>query len=549
MKVEAPKQNILDRALSYFSPEAGFRRFRNRAMMAIAGGYLGARLGRAATKQWFVRDNDADTDILSDLPKLRARSRDLVRNTPLATGAVGTAVQSVVGTGLSLQSRPDAKVLGMTDDEADEWTAQVEAEFRIWSESKSCDLTQTQNFYQLQGLVFRSSLESGDVFSLLLMTGKRFTPYALQLQVVEADRVDNPRGVRDGKRTSKGGKISGGVRFDANGAPVDYHFLDEHPGSVEGRLRKKGKWIPAFGVKTKRRNVLHIFERSRPGQTRGVPYLAPVIEQLKQLDRYTEAEVMAAVVSSLLTVFVKSDSAEGLLSQPDTATSDESKKEIKLETGTIVDLGPGEDITTVSPNRPNTAFDPFVQAAVRQIGASLGIPFEVLVKHFTASFSASRAALLEAWRFFRGRREFLAAEFCQPVYEAWLEEAVARGRIAAPGFFSDPRLRMAYAQADWIGDAPGQIDPVKEANAAKTRLEIGISSRTRETLANSGAEWGDVHREQVREKEARKRDGLESAAPTAPPAALPAEPMPPADPAPDEPQDNGGSDEEKEEQN
>lgn len=104
----------------------------------------------------------------------------------------------------------------------------------------------------------------------------------------------------------------------------------------------------------------------------------------------------------------------------------------------MIGLAPGEKVSSVDPGRPNAAFDPFVMAILRQIGVALEIPFELLVKHFTASYSAARAALLEAWKFFYTQRKWLADNFCQPVYEAWLTEAVLSGRVSAPGFFDDP---------------------------------------------------------------------------------------------------------------
>lgn len=492
--------NWLDRMVGFFSPVQAARRMRARMVMAIAGSWTGASYTRRSLKDWFVTPASADEDTLFDLETLRARSRDMVRNAPLATGAVNTVVMNVVGTGLSLLPRPDWEALGMTEEQADEWTAQVEREFRVWAESAECDVTRTQNFYGLQSLVFRSALESGDAFVLLPMIESRTNPYALRVQVVEADRVETPTG----KKENAGNKIVAGVEMDANGAPLAYHILRNHPGSPEG-IKQDFIRVPAFGARTGRRNVLHIFERTRPGQTRGVPYLAPVIEPLKQLDKYTESELMAAVVASLLTVFVKSETGDGFAPPAGEQSSD---SEIKLGTGTIVDLAPGEDITTVAPNRPNTAFDPFVQSVLRQIGVALGLPFEVLIKHFTASYSAARAALMEAWKFFRLRREFLAQTFCAPVYEAWMEEAVALGRIAAPGFFDDPARRIAYLQADWIGDAPAQIDPTKEVDAAAKRLEIGVSTLAEETMQLTGGVWKDKHREQVKERRMRERDGL-----------------------------------------
>lgn len=478
--------------------------------MAVAGSFVGASSTRRSLKGWSVTANSADEDTVDDLETLRARSRDMARNTPLATGAIGTVVQNVVGTGLTLQAKPDWEAVGrnVSAEEADAWTAQVEREFRLWAEGTDCDLTRTQNFYGLQGLVFRSALESGDVFVTLPMVGPA-NPYELRVQVVEADRVESPTGLKE----IKGNKVISGVEKDANGAPVAYHILRNHPGSTEG-IKREFDRIPAFGKdfggRRGRRNVLHIFERTRPGQTRGVPYLAPVIEPLKQLDKYTESELMAAVVASLLTVFVKSESGDGFAPPAGEQASD---AEVKLGTGTIVDLAPGEDITTVAPNRPNTAFDPFTQAILRQIGVALGLPFEVLIKHFTASYSAARAALLEAWRFFRLRREFLAQMFCAPVYEAWLEEAIARGRVDAPGFFDDPAIRRAYLQAEWIGDSPGQIDPVKEVQAAEKRLQIGVSTLADETLLLTGKVWEDQHRQQVKERQMRERDGLLGSSP------------------------------------
>jgi lambda family phage portal protein len=228
---------------------------------------------------------------------------------------------------------------------------------------------------------------------------------------------------------------------------------------------------------------------------------------------------MAAVISGMFTVFVKSENGEGLGGfAPDGGTPSSNKAtDVRMGNGSIVDLAPGEDVSFANPGRPSTSFDPFVQAILRQVGVALGLPFEVLIKHFTASYSAARAALLQAWQFFNSRRDFLASTFCTPIYEAWLEEAIALGRIQAPGFFDDPAIRRAYLQADWIGDAPSSIDPEKEVNAAKTRIEIGVSDLAHETLALTGRVWDDVNRQQEKERKARIASGLEVAAiPTQP---------------------------------
>lgn len=118
-----------------------------------------------------------------------------------------------------------------------------------------------------------------------------------------------------------------------------------------------------------------------------------------------------------------------------------------------------------------------------------------------ASYSASRAALLEAWKAFKMRRTWFSSDFTQPIYELWLAEAVARGRINAPGFFNDPIIRKAWARAEWIGPAQGQIDPTKEVEAAIMRVKQGFSTRERETYELTGGNWDDNIDQITRENE------------------------------------------------
>lgn len=523
------EENLVDRAVRYFDPAKAQQRMAARLRMeALSGGssYTGASKSRRSMSEWQTTSNSADGDLLGDLPMLRERSRDLVRNAPLATGAINTVVTNVIGTGLSLQSRIDRYALGLTEEQASEWQKNTEREFRMWCESADCDITRTQNFYELQDLAFRSSLESGDVFALLPHLRRQGDAYGLKIQLVEGDRVCNP-----GFGMDKA-SMAGGVEMDDTGAPVAYHILRSHPGIFHA---KRSEWdrVPAFGAKTGRRNVLHLFRRVRPGQNRGVPYLAPVIESLKQLDRYTEAEIMAAVVSGMFTVFVTTE-GQGLdpanqLGMGTETGARPSDKDVKMAPGAMIDLGPNEKIETANPGRPNTAFDPFVQAILRQVGVALELPFEVLIKHFTASYSAARAALLEAWKFFRVRRAWLAARFCQPIYETFLAEGIASGRITAPGFFDDPRIRAAYCGAEWQGDGPGAIDPLKEGLAVEKRLEIGLTTLAKETAAFDGSDWEANHAQQVRERAMRREGGLEAAAVS---PAAPAAPEPAPDSAP-----------------
>jgi lambda family phage portal protein len=518
MKQIAVEKTILDRMIQYLDPARGAARLRARAMLAVAGGYIGASTTRRQTLSWRAQKGDADAVILYDLPTLRERSRDLLRNAPLAIGAVNTVVTNVVGTGLILKSQIDRNVLSFTEEQADAWESQTEREWKLWSESEECDLARTLDFTQMQGLVFRQVLENGDVFTLMPNLVRPGSPYGLKLQLVEGDRVCNPDGRPDTAT------LAGGVERDTNGAPVRYHVLNQHPGSV-CYSRVAAEWFPreAFG-KTGKRNVIHLFNPTRPGQSRGVPYLAPVIEPLKQLDRYTEAEIMAAVISGMFTVFVKSESGGVNLSPMDPTSEvggSDSDEDFKMASGAILNLAKGEEIQTANPGRPNQAFDPFVMAVLRQIGVALELPFEVLIKHFTASYSAAKGALLVAWQFFHARRGWLASNFCDPIYERWMDEAVALGRIKAPGYFADPIVRKAYLGAQWVGPAPGSLDPLKDANAAEKRINIGTSTVERETMELNGGDWESNIPQIKKERRMLKEAGLIQEQQTAVAAPLP----------------------------
>ncbi|MFN0221470.1 phage portal protein [Paenibacillus sp. KR2-11] len=464
--------------------------------------------GASRTKKsllgWMFGGGSPDEDILDNLDTLRQRSRDLyMGGAALATGALKTARTNVVGTGLRLKPTLDADFLRLTEEEGRELKRTIEREFALWADSTDCDATRMNNFYELQQLALLSQLMSGDCFGLLPMVPRLHSVYDLRVRIVEADRCCDPP-------DKKGRDIKGGVECGPDGDVIAYWIRNSHPlGESAGRPQ----WVrvEAEGKESGRCNVVHLLETERPEQRRGVPILAPVIESLKQLGRYTEAELTAAVVSGFFTVFIKSNTPENAMGEgiPGYQQVDlEDESSLELGSGSVLSLQPNESIETANPGRPNTAFDGFVTAVLRQVGAALEIPYELLVKHFTASYSASRAALLEAWKMFRMRRAWMVSGFCQPIYEEWFAEAVAKGRIDAPGFFDDPIIRKAYTKAEWHGPSAGQIDPLKEANAAKVRVDEGFSTRERETAELTGGDFEMNHRQRVREEKMRRDDGL-----------------------------------------
>lgn len=458
---------------------------------ALSGGYDGASKRRRSMRDWRAAGSDADSALLDDLGTLRDRSSDLIRNNPLAGGAISTKNTSVIGSGLWMKSAVNREYLGLSEEQAEAFESQVEFEFSVLS--KNIGIA-GQSFADLQSTAYRSHLEKGDVLAVLTNSDRKNHPYQLAVQLIESERLCNKDFARDSKNHRAG------IIRSNKGMPTKYQILTVHPGS--DRLRKR-EWIEldAFN-ENGHPNVLHLFKELRPGQTRGVPDLAPVIEPLKQLGKYTEAELMAAVISGMFTVFIKTEGDD----MPSSKSA--SDIDLKMGSGTIVGLDVNESIETATPGRPNAGFDAFFMAIVREIGVGLELPFEILIKHFSSSYSASRAAMLEAWRYFLKERKWFADKFCQPIYEAFVDEGVAMGRFYAPGYFSDPFIRAAYLGARWNGPPRGHIDELKEAKAAEIYNKLGAKPLEEITMEVTGGDWERNHRQLTKEKRLRDRDGL-----------------------------------------
>lgn len=335
------------------------------------------------------------------------------------------------------------------------------------------------------------------------------TPFQLQIKLVEGDRVTTPGTMGDSEfaqaYAKNGNRIYSGVEIDGNGTVQAYYFCNSYP--KDYNLPKEWVRIPGYNEDNGTPNVLHIFNAERAEQYRGVPYLAPVIETLKQMARYTEAELMAAVINGIFSIFVRTEGAEEI--DFEGAEEETAPGEYALGNGLINYLQKGESIEIADAKRPNVNFVSFVDGLSKHVGSALGIPKDLLLKEFTASYSASRGALLEAWKDFRMRRKWFADDFCQPVYELWLAEAVSKGYIEAPGFFLDPFIRKAYSGAVWNGPAPGQLDPVKEVEAARLRIENHLSTTEREATEINGSDFDYNIAQQKLEKEAIREAGLE----------------------------------------
>lgn len=486
-------------------------RVRAGASASIADGegapYVGA--SRRRSMRYLTSSGDADSVLLRSLPELRDKSDDAYRNSPAARAAIKRMVAGAVGPGLIMRSTPDRKFLGMDKKAGREWADAAERLFRLFASSKECSLCRQMTFGEIQNLAFSSQKRHGDCFLMMPWTHYDHHLFDLHLELIEAARVCNPDDQEDDD------EVAGGIKRDARGVPEGIYVRSVHPGNDRSREIATWNYYPFYGAKTGRRQVLRLMEFERIDQSRGEPVLAPVLETVKQVTRFSEAELSSAVVNAILTVFVKrpTDFVDQVgrriaLTSPEQRERWENT-DFDLGAGTWIEGAPGEELQTVAANRPSSQFDNFYAACMKQIGMAVGVPYEVLVQNFQSSYSASRAALLEFYKTAKIERNWLKVNLCQVVYEELITEAVIKGYISAPGFLADPLVRAAYCQTDWIGPSMGQIDPLKEAQAAALRKEYMLSTGGREAAEHSGMDFEQIVEAQEEERDAMREAGFD----------------------------------------
>lgn len=512
------KMNLIDRVVAIVFPERALRRAAARQSLEFVNsgyGNYGASTTKKSMRGWQFAGGDAKSDIEDNLKTLRERSRDAYMGVPIATGALKTMRTNVVAGGLTPSPQIDAEFLGMTPEQANTLQMQILREFSLWADSPMCDADRVDNFYKLQQLAFLAYMMNGDAFAVLPMRHNIGQPYDLRVQLIEADRVCSPDlddrlfpCVVDDRAVDS---IVQGIETDESGMVLAYWICNQHPLSSMAATPEPMKWqrVEAYGKTTGRRNILHIMNRERSGQRRGVPMLAPVLEALKQLGRYTDAEITAAVISAMFTVFISKKTPSlgrplGEVIPPNQQIDAQDRGTIELAAGAIIDLNENEEVQFADPKHPNTGFDAFSTAIIRQIASALEIPSEVLMKQFTASYSAARGALNEFWRTCDMMRSWFVDDFCQPIYEEWMTEAVATGRINAPGFLTDPAIKKAYTSCTWNGPARTNLNPVQEVDAAVKRVGAGFSTADQETATMNGGNYAMNIRQRIIEAKQKK---------------------------------------------
>lgn len=452
--------------------------------------YSGASVVPKELSTWLPLLGSPDADLLPELGALMARSRDLARNHGIAASSLQTLTDNVVGYGLRLSAMPDYRALGRDKQWAHDWARNVESYWRSWSTSVACDATQQMNFAGLTALMFRSLLLNGDAVALALWLPDRMGQFATTLQLIESDRLSNP------DHTPATETLRGGIRMDAYGAPLGYYIRKTHPGDWWlGYGFGSGEWeyISAF-TEWGRRRVIRLHDMDRTGQTRGKPLFAPVLEQFKMFDHYQRVELQSAIVNALVAATLETPMdaasiAELIGGDPGAYLANKNEYRVHLRGGAVIPLYPGDVMKPFTPARPASQYPSFVNTVLRHIATALNLPYELLVKDFSqTTYASARAAIEEFRRYVHPKRAALAAQWADAVYELWLEEAIDKELVEAPGFYEK---KAFYLKSKWLGPGRSTIDPVKEAQASQLRLQNGLSTLEIE-CAELGLDWQDI---------------------------------------------------------
>lgn len=465
---------------------------------------------------------DPNLGISYELPQGQDLSLYLSLEDAIGAGIVRTTVDGAVGAGLSLESAVDYETIGITKEEANRTSRRIEKLWKLWaSEPDACDALGKENFGELNRIAAFSACATGDILQNIKI-GKWGGVYVPQIALIDGRLVKNEDGAQDTKT------IAGGVEIDSEGRETAYHI------DVVGDdlLSKENKRVSrkTSGYKRLKYNLVTI-GKIQPGQRRGRPVVFPVIDTIIQAKRFNEVSLVKAIVQTNLSVFIQEKAGEDLppdydsdtksvlaaLGQTSPDKNGEERQEkgepITMAPGAIIKLPPGQEAILPESKAPVAEFWAFMEGQLKFVGMGTGIPYEVLLKAFNSNYSASQAAIQDAARGWDIWRRRWASQFCQPVYDQFVDLLVEQNIISCPGFYDSPFIRRAWLQANWFGPAVLNIDPVKNAKAKKLMIDEHLTTREAATRELSGQSYDDViSRREFEEKDIKSR-GLETGGP------------------------------------
>ena len=492
----------------------------------MGGGLQGAERTSRETLSWNPSMRSPDQVINLVKPMADARGKDMVRNDGYATGAVNVHKDSIVGAHYRLNAQPNWKVLGAPEGWAEEFQEVIEARFNLLAESDSCwlDASGMNTLTGMVRLVVGGFVYTGEGLGVAEWLRESIRPVRTAIQLVSPDRLCNPDGLPDDRHWRRG------VYKDERGKPVKYAIRKAYPTETYDDKSMQWSIVPAFKP-WGRRQVIHIIEQQFPDQSRGVADMVSALKQMRMTKSFQEVTLQNAVINASFAAAIESELPPEVVYQNLSGHDPKgwltqvagymealnsylgAANNIKLDGAKIPHLFPGTKLNMQPMSKIGGVGEGFEQSLLRHIAAALGLSYEELSKDYSrSSYSAARASMLSTWRFMQSRKKIVADRFATAVYALVLEEEISAGNVPLPpgktkAHFYEPLMKEAYTACSWIGASRGQIDELKETQAAIMRIKGGLSTYEGE-IAKQGRDWREVFAQRAREEGIIKDKGL-----------------------------------------
>ena len=527
---------------------------------AAAGGDMAMGAFEAADRYdqalslWAPPIRSADADLLPEKEILDARSRDMVRNDAYVQGGANLHKDNIVGSQYLLNARPATKVLfGKQDDRWEEaFQEEVEEKFDLWAESPDnwVDAARRNTFTEMVRMVVGITMFSGEFLASVEFIKDDGSPFNTAIQLIDLDRLSTaPLSYMDQN-------VRSGIRMNNRGAPVAYQVRTQHPSDLTWKMGLPDWKEVAVRKPWGRLQMVHIYEQTRVDQSRGVAEMVTALKEMRMAHKLRDVNLQRHVTQALYAATITSDLpteavmaslgsttnseqvAEGLAKYANGYLSEVGKyvgeaKGLRVDGVRIPHLYPGTKLDLTSPAKDSSIGTDFEQSILRYIASAIGVSYEQLSRDYTnTNYSSARAAMTETWKYMQSRKKFVADKFASIVFRLWLEEAINNDQLTsfpksmAPMLYTKGVLNLkfqAISRADWVGASRGQIDELKETQAAVLRINNGLSTAEDE-LARLGKDFRKVYRQLAREQKMRKFYGLMFAASDPSVLALAAEP-------------------------
>lgn len=512
------------------------------------GAFDGADRLNSQLKMWAPSMGSADLDVIPAKGLGDARSKDMLRNDAFIQGGAQLHKDNIVGAQYMLNAKPASLALfGKTDDDWEaEFQEEVEELFDLAAESPEnyFDSAGMNSFTALVRMAVGLHVVTGEV--LATVEWKRDgRPFRTAIQMVDIDRLSTPTTYP----FSTDRKIRAGIRRDDYGRPTSYFIRAVHPYDYQTGFQQwldYNRWIEVPAAKPwGRRQVIHLINQMRPDQTRGISEMVTALKEMHITHRFRDVTLQNAVTQALYAAAITSDlPSETVFAQlgggqmtPEAIAKaiesysvgyfntigkyTENAQNLHVDGVRIPHLLPGTKLDIISPGKGGPLGMEFEQSLLRYIAASLNVSYEQLSRDYTnTNYSSARAAMSETWKFMGARKREIADRFATMIYRLWLEEMVNSNALKtfpaarAELIYQNGRQSLGFdalSRCDWIGAGRGQIDELKETQAAKLRVDGGFSTREEEIARMTGGDWRKKFRQIQREQKAAKDMGLEFA--------------------------------------